>query len=57
MYDRDLFIFKLSVYYNKPIEYFKQWKYLILNVLKLDLKNASFLVLYKNLCFLKIWKL
>ena len=44
-YDLDLFIYKISVHYNKPIKFFKQWKCLMLNRLKLELKNAfSFLV-------------
>ena len=58
-YDLDLFIYKLLVHYNKPLKYFKQWKCLILNCLKLELKNASSLLvscnkslLFKNIGYL-----
>ena len=40
-YDLDLFIYKISVSYNKPIEFFNQWKCLVIDKFKIALKNNS----------------
>ena len=37
----DWFIYKLVIYYNESIEFFEQWKCLILNRIKVQLNNAS----------------
>ena len=41
IYDLDLFIYKLSTSYNKPIAFFNQWKCLVINEFKISLKNNS----------------
>ena len=40
-YDLDLFIYWLSVSYNKSIAFLSQWKCLVINKLKIALKNNS----------------
>ena len=40
-YDTDLHIYKISLSYNKPIAYFNQWKFLVLNELLNKLKQKS----------------